>query len=143
MTEKLKKKGNKKMISEIKSEHFDYSSEEKQLLADARVKMAKWIYENVVPFINNKIEIGWGGMFSNNGDSVYRWRAIITKNGFFMGCDFGSDKVLPSGKFEEHPLFPCNMTEQCLKNWNKIKSECLERVEKDKEYLSLLKNFTV
>ena len=32
-----------------------------------------------------------------------------------MGCDFGADKVLPNGNFEKHALFPCNMTEQCVK----------------------------
>ena len=129
------------MSSQIKSENLDYSKEEKELLAKARENMAKWIYDNVVPFIKNKIEIGWGGIFSNNGDSVHRWRAIVTKDGFFMSCEFGADKVLPNGKFEEHVLFPCNMTEQCVKNWNEIKRKCLESVEKDKEYLSSLKNF--
>ena len=125
----------------IKSENLDYSKEEKEMLANARAKMSEYIYKNVVPFIKNKIEIGWGGIFYSNGDSVYRWRAIISKEGFFMGCDFGADKVLPNGNFEKYACFPCNMTEQCLKNWSEIKARCLERIEKDKEYLETLKNF--
>ena len=37
--------------------------QKKNFLQMQERKMADWIYNNVVPNIVNKIEIGWGGIF--------------------------------------------------------------------------------
>lgn len=128
-------------MSDIKGENSGYTKEEKDKLTEVRKKMAEYLYTNIIPNIRKRIEIGWGKTTYGGGDSVKQWRITVYPDAFFMCCDFGADRVLPDGTFKQSPLFPNNMTEQCMMHWDEIKRECLKAVERDKEYIKKLNNF--
>lgn len=130
-------------MSDIKSENGGYTEEEKSKLTEVRKKMAEYLYTEIMPNIRSRIEIGWGKTTYGGGESVKQWRIIIYPDELFICCDFGADRVLPDGTFKEHPLFPNNMTEQCMLHWAEIKRRCLEEVEKCKAYKHTLDTFTV
>lgn len=119
-----------------------FSEKEKEQLMIVRQKIAKWVYENIVPFVEDKqITVPYGDTVYG-GEHTSEWCLVVNKNGMGVRYSFGgADWINQHGEYIDHPLFPTNLALALFRNWDGIKPALLDRLEEIKRESKRLETF--
>lgn len=120
-----------------------FSEKEKEQFMLVRQKIARWIYENIVPFVEDKeITVSYGDTMYGGGERTSEWCLVVNKNGVGVRHGFGgADWINQHGEYIDHPLFPTNLALALFRNWDGIKPTLLDKLDAIKRESKKLETF--
>ena len=127
----------------IERGEYQFSEKEKEQFMLVRQKIAKWIYENIVPFVEDRqITVPYGDTVYGGGEHTSEWCLVVNKNGMGVRHGFGgADWINQHGEYEDSPLFPTNLALALFRNWTNIKAVLIERLDEIKRENKRLETF--
>ena len=134
---------------------MEYTVEEKNLIAGKAIEIEKWIEENIVPCIEKRIRLEFGGTYVNprNGAATSNYSLLVcpaddpineygvdykVENSFCVGISerFGNYCPLESHNRRDAAVY-------IIRNWSSIKKQLLDEVAAQKSFVEELKNFKI
>lgn len=134
---------------------MEYTVEERKLIADKAMEIAAWIENNIVPHIQKRIRLEFGGTYINprNGATTSNYALMVcpsddpineygvdfkVENSFCVGSSerFGNYRPLESFSRRDAAVY-------IIRNWGSIKQQLLDEVAAQKGFVEELKNFKI
>lgn len=134
---------------------MEYTVEEKKLIADKAMEITAWIENNIVPQIQKRIHLEFGGTYVNprNGSATSNFKLLVcptddpineygvdfkVENSFCVGSAerFGSYSSLEKSHRRDAAVY-------IIRNWGSIKQQLLDEVAAQKRFVEELKNFKI
>lgn len=134
---------------------MEYTVEEKNLIADKAKEIETWIESNIVPHIQKRIHLEFGGTYVNprNGSATSNFKLLVCPTDDPIkeyGVDFKVENSFCVGSVERFssycPLESFNRRDAAvyiIRNWGSIKKQLLDEVEAQKSFVEELKNFKI
>lgn len=134
---------------------MEYTVEEKNLIADKAKEIKTWIENNIVPYIQKRIHLEFGGTYVNprSGSTTSNYKLLVCPpdnpiNEY--GADFKVENSFCVGSAERFGIY-CPLEEYSqrnaavyiIRNWSSIKQQLLDEVTAQKCFVEELKNFKV
>ena len=134
---------------------MEYTVEEKNLIADKAKEIETWIESNIVPHIQKRIHLKFGGTYVNprNGSATSNFKLLVcppsdpineyganynVENSRCVGSAEGFGFYCPLDKYSQR-----DAAVYIIRNWGSIKKQLLDEVEAQKSFVEELKNFKI
>lgn len=134
---------------------MEYTVEEKNLIADKAKEITAWIENNIVPYIQKRIRLEFGGTYVNprNGTATSNYTLMVCPSDDPIneyGVDFKVENSICVGISERFGNY-CSLESfrrrdaavYIIRNWGSIKKQLLDEVEAQKSFVEELKNFKI
>lgn len=134
---------------------MEYTVKEKNLIADKAKEITAWIENNIVPYIQKRIHLEFGGTYINprNGAATSTYKLIVCPTDDPIneyGVDFKIENSICVGISERFGDY-CSLESfrrrdaavYIIRNWGSIKKQLLDEVEAQKSFVEELKNFKI
>lgn len=133
---------------------MEYTVEEKNLIADKAKEIETWIENNIVPYIQKRIRLEFGGTYiSRNGSATSDFKLLVCPTDDPIneyGVDYKVENSFCVGSAERFgsycPLESFNRRDAAvyiIHNWGSIKQQLLDEVAAQKRFVEELKNFKI
>ncbi len=132
---------------------MEYTVEERKLIADKAMEITAWIENNIVPYIQKRIRLEFGGTYVNprNGAATSNYTLMVCPSDNPIneyGVDFKVENSICVGISERFGNY-CSLESfrrrdaavYIIRNWSSIKKQLLDEVAAQKRFVEELKNF--
>lgn len=134
---------------------MEYTAEEKKLIADKAKEIETWIENNIVPYIQKRIHLEFGGTYISprNGSATSNYKLLVcppdnpineygvnfkVENSFCVGTAERFGIYCPLEEYSQR-----NTAVYIIRNWGSIKQQLLNEVAAQKSFVEELKNFKI
>lgn len=134
---------------------MEYTVEERKLIADKAMEITAWIENNIVPYIQKRIRLEFGGTYVNprNGAATSNYTLMVCPSDDPIneyGADYKVENSFCVGSAERFgnycPLESFSRRDAAvyiIRNWGSIKKQLLDEVAAQKSFVEELKNFKI
>lgn len=134
---------------------MEYTVEEKNLIADKAKEITAWIENNIVPYIQKRVYLEFGGFYADprNGPMTSNFKLLVCPPSDPIneyGADYKVENSFCVGSAERFgnyfPLESFNRRDAAvyiIHNWGSIKQQLLDEVAAQKRFVEELKNFKI